>query len=250
MPVLILPPRYTSDSIKLWEAALSAGWGVHRLHGWQLPASLPAGPVAVYGEPIFAAMVAEQLNLTLVEPPWSWLCHLPPVYVKRTIHCTSLDQALQAHFPSFIKPACEKSFPARVYQVPGELQTGDLPPETPVILSEPVTWEQEFRCFVLDRDLMTASMYARHGIVAQAADGSWPTTPTEMAHARAFINTLLADSTVTLPASVVVDVGLIQDRGWAVVEANPAWGAGIYGCDPTSALQTIARACLLADLDT
>jgi hypothetical protein len=33
MPMLMLPPRYTPDSIALWEAATAAGWDVERLHG-------------------------------------------------------------------------------------------------------------------------------------------------------------------------------------------------------------------------
>jgi hypothetical protein len=37
MPTLILPPRYTPDSIALSKAAVRAGWDVERLTGWQVP---------------------------------------------------------------------------------------------------------------------------------------------------------------------------------------------------------------------
>jgi hypothetical protein len=36
-----------------------------------------------------------------------------------------------------------------------------------------------------------------------------------------------------------MDVGVIQHRGWAVVELNAAWGAGIYGCDPDEVLEVV-----------
>lgn len=39
-------------------------------------------------------------------------------------------------------------------------------------------------------------------------------------------------------------MGRIDGRGWAVVEANAAWGAGLYGCDPEEVLKVLARACL------
>jgi hypothetical protein len=37
-----------------------------------------------------------------------------------------------------------------------------------------------------------------------------------------------------------LDVGIIAGRGWATIEANPAFGAGIYGCDAAKVLETIA----------
>jgi len=57
-----------------------------------------------------------------------------------------------------------------------------------------------------------------------------------------FVESLLADPAVRLPAAVVVDVGHIAGRGWAVVEANAAWGSGIYGCDAVRILPVLARA--------
>ena len=35
------------------------------------------------------------------------------------------------------------------------------------------------------------------------------------------------------------DVRIIEDRGWAVVEQNAAWGSGIYGCDPEQVLEVL-----------
>jgi hypothetical protein len=44
------------------------------------------------------------------------------------------------------------------------------------------------------------------------------------------------------PRAYVLDVGLITARGWAVVEFNAAWGAGLNGCDPNRVLPAIAAA--------
>jgi hypothetical protein len=40
-----------------------------------------------------------------------------------------------------------------------------------------------------------------------------------------------------------MDVGLIEDRGWAVVEFNPAWCSGLLGADPRRVLAVLRRAC-------
>jgi ATP-grasp domain-containing protein len=47
---------------------------------------------------------------------------------------------------------------------------------------------------------------------------------------------------MSLPRTVVVDVGFIDGRGWAVIEFNAAWGAGVNGCDPDKFLSAIAVA--------
>ena len=47
---------------------------------------------------------------------------------------------------------------------------------------------------------------------------------------------------VPLPSAVALDVGTIVGRGWAVVEANPCWGSGVYGCDPAGVLRAARRA--------
>jgi hypothetical protein len=56
------------------------------------------------------------------------------------------------------------------------------------------------------------------------------------------VTQLLADSRVGLPPACVVDVGRIAGRGWAVIEANSVWGAGIYGCDPVAVLEALSLA--------
>lgn len=50
-------------------------------------------------------------------------------------------------------------------------------------------------------------------------------------------------SVVAVPLGVVLNVGIIEGRGWAIVEANAAWGSGIYGCDPSAVLPALARYC-------
>lgn len=77
------------------------------------------------------------------------------------------------------------------------------------------------------------------GELALTEDGIWQASPAEYEQAQTYIETLRADPDVPLPPAVVLDIGKIRDRGWAVVEANTAWGAGIYGCDSTRVLSVL-----------
>lgn len=110
----------------------------------------------------------------------------------------------------------------------------------PVLVSDVVAWEMEFRCFVLHRSLRTYSLYSRHGELQRESE--YASAADEDRELEAFMAALLADPRVDLPAATVVDVGLIAGAGWACVEQNAAWGAGIYGCDPAIVLEVLRHA--------
>lgn len=241
MTTLLLPPRYTPDSITLWQAALAEGWRVRRLQGWRV-AELPDGPLCLYGEPLFATTVAQQVGLALLAPPLDWLPHLPSEYHQRSVRFATLAALHEITFPAFVKPADDKCFVAKVYYEASALPDSQtLPANTPILIAEPVTWEREFRCFIRHRRLMTLSPYARLGELSEEAQ------PAELAEAESFVARVLADERVPLPPATVVDVGTIRGRGWAVVEANPAWGSGIYACEPRQVLHTLAASCRRLD---
>lgn len=244
MTTLILPPRYSEDSVALWRAAIGLGWKVKRLQGWQLPTIAEPSAIAIYGEPMFAAHVAAALECVLIEPPLSWLADLPAVYTRRSIQFTTLGAAQTWAEPAFIKPADDKSFPAQVYEAGSAIPVHDLlEPAVPVLISEPVRWRAEFRCFVSDRQVRTCSPYLRDGTLAQDAAGAWPMSAAERADLLQFCATLLSDADIGVPPAFVLDVGIIEGRGWAVIEANPCWAAGIYGCDPAAVLDVVRAAC-------
>jgi ATP-grasp domain, R2K clade family 2 len=242
---LILSPRFTPDSMALRNAALELGWGVERLRTWRPPDELVGRDVVPYGEPLFAAVVADALQLALIEPQLSWVAELPFDLRRRELQFTNLAAARNVDHPAFIKPADDKCFQARVYAMGSELpEIESLGAMSPVLVSGPVSWESEFRCFVLEKRVAAMSIYSRNGDLAETEDGNWPASPSESKDALDFANLVLHDARVTFPPAGVLDVGVISDRGWAVVEANACWGAGIYGCDPRSVLETLARACV------
>jgi hypothetical protein len=236
MPTLILTPRFTEDAQALWRAAGRLGWDVRRLTSWRVDEDMRAVPDPVlYLEALFGPTLAEQFGLRLLEPAVDWLPCLPEEYRKRWVYLTMLGQARTLAESAFVKPPNDKSFPARVYQ--GAELPREYDDDTPVLVAEVVVWEKEFRCFVLDRQPRTLSIYLRGGQLQREQD--FAHSETEEAEARGFIETVLADPRIGLPRAAVLDVGVIAGRGWAVIEQNAAWGSGIYGCDPEQVLQVL-----------
>lgn len=237
MPTLILSQRNSDDNQRLWRAAVRLGWDVERLSGWRVSEQLKhlQEPV-LYAEALLAPHYAPELGLKLSELPLDWLPRLPREYRRREIRMMPLSGVCKIEFPCFIKPPNDKSFPASICQGPADLPV-NYNDELPVLASDVVHWEKEFRCFVLDRCLETFSVYLRSGVLQNETD--YASTQDEDRQVRQFVETVLADERVELPRAVVLDVGIIENCGWAVVEANAAWGSGIYGCDPEAVLKVL-----------
>ncbi len=243
MPTLLLSARQTEDAQRLWQACIAEKWKVTRAQGWKVPDISPE-EVVVYGEPLFAQHVAQTLGLKLQEPSVDWLPQLLLRWRGRDVRLTTLAGARAVSARSFIKPAEEKCFEARVYASGAELPPpGPLPENLPVLVQEVVDWRSEFRCFVVNRKVETLSAYWRDGQPTKTEDGLWTASDTELKEARSFCESVLNDNSVPVPEAVAMDVGVIQERGWAVLECNAAWGAGIYGCDPVAVLRVLRRAC-------
>lgn len=242
MTTLMLSPQASEDSQRLRAAALQLGWKVVRWSSWHKPPGLPEHDLCLYASPLFGERVSQLTGLQLAEPPDDWLTHLPEELLKRTVTLTTLEQARQREERLFYKPAAFKTFPAGVYQsgreLPGPEQADG---DNPVLLSDVVHWESEFRFFLLDGHCLTGSVYYRNGQSGQVGT-SWPSEPEEYQQARKAAESAYSATSDRLPRSVVIDTGFIRDKGWAVIEANPSWGSGIYGSEPEQVLRVIAEA--------
>lgn len=241
MATLILTPRYTDDTQALWRAATRRGWSVERLASWRVPEHLCGrDDLVIYAEAMFGPELARQAGIALVSPPDDWLVRLPVDYRKREVVLSTLAQARRCAQPRFVKPPADKSFPAAVYR--GDELPQGFDEDSAVLVSDVVSWDFEFRCFVSERKLVTYSLYSRGGELQRAAE--FRSSADEDAGLEDFFERLAADPQVDLPGAVVVDIGHIAGKGWACVELNAAWGAGLYACDAEAALDVIRAASL------
>lgn len=244
MPTLVLPARFSADSNALWAAAIAAGWRSARLmrlgDAPALARELGGDEIVIYGDTLTADATAGACGLALLEPPPSWLPALPHALRLREVRLVTLAEARRLPGPIFVKPVDDKLFPARVYdRVDVDPGVGD---DLEVLVAEPVRFGVEARAFLCEGEVVALSAYIRDGALARATDGSWPLTPAETSAARGCLERLLAE--VALPPAVVVDVGEIVGRGWAVVEANPIWASGLCGGEPEAVLPALRRACV------
>jgi hypothetical protein len=238
---VVLSPRFSADSIAVWQAALAAGWATARVRHAEAHALVGAvapEDVVIYGETLLADAVAAALDLALFEPDAGWLPGVPMALRLREVRLMTLGAARRSGGGCFIKPVDDKFFPARVYaEVDVDPTVGD---DLEVLVAEPVRFGLEVRGFVCDGAVAGLSAYIRDGAIARGG-GDWPLTADEEAAARACLERVIAE--VPLPPAAVVDVGEIVGRGWAVVEANPAWASGLCGVDPRAVLPVLRRAC-------
>ncbi|AVH99364.1 hypothetical protein GCM10010497_24130 [Streptomyces cinereoruber] len=205
-----------------------------------------AGPAYWYGGPFAGARLAGRLGFALLEPADGWLTELSEEFTGRQVRAGTVADAWAIDRPTFVKPPRDKSFPADVYTDGSRLPSA-LDPETPVLLSDVVTFAAEYRLFLLDGRIAAASRYAVFGRLDPRPLGTDRADRATAAQITEFADRLAAEAGHTLPSAVVVDVGQLLDpyrpgHRWAVVEANMAWFSHAYAADPARVLDVVLRA--------
>ena len=164
------------------------GWTVRRLdHNGRLLEPFKRQRVAAYCEPDIGKLISPTLGLRLLDPADDWLCRLPAEYVRRTLsYHSTYGAVVRGEWPAFAKPLAyaAKLFPAAIYNSREEIPThSQLTGACRILLSEPVTWAVEYRCFVLDRTVATLCPYFRYGRLNGRMGSPWPAPATEVAEA-------------------------------------------------------------------
>ena len=197
-----------------------------------------------YGSTLDAEKVSRDYDLALLGPPLDLLAHLPSDLLLRHVEFRRWDQIPSRPDPMFIKPAdpIAKTFDAGLYRgretIPFRRQ---IPAETPVLISEPAEWLIEYRCFVLEGNVVATSPYLSFGRPLHHTRGRASADPP--APVLDVCRRLAHSPSPKLPPAFVIDIGLIEDRGWAVIEFNPAWCAGLLSADPALVIDVLHRSC-------
>lgn len=244
MPSLICSSRYTIDSQILRQSAQLFGWETLRLDGNQIPDWFdpPDEEIAFFYTPPHVFDIASQLGRIVVGCTPDWTIKLPPELLRRELIQTTLAEAIETIDNHFVKHAISKAFPAAVYDSDSLVEaTARVHPDSLVHVGEPVRWTDEYRCFVADGKVMTVSPYVVDGVIV-TDDGPYIRIPNDtLKWVRQFAQSVLDHDDVDSPEAFVLDVGKIDDRGWAVIECNECWASGIYTCDAEFVLRTLLR---------
>jgi hypothetical protein len=203
------------------------------------------GPRTFYGGSDRAAEYASRFELSLIEPPLDLVARVPADLLARTVRFGTLAAMRHLPGPIFVKPADPilRSFDAGVYHCVADVRGRKaIDEQTPVLVSEPVEWTAEYRCFIHENKIAAWSPYLSFGRPA------WkPASATELpGNLAAFCERLVNRMGQDLPPAFVVDVGVLEDGRWAVVEFNPAWCSSILGANVEAVLTVIERAAIWA----
>jgi len=145
---------------------------------------------------------------------------LPPNLLGRRVHFYTAENIPRITRRAFFKPANDKVFEKGVYESGRDVPLKYVDPECPCYVSDVVAFEVEFRFWFLDGVQRGGDYYRMIGdrneveMLEQASD---------------FAHTVMQAHGHELPSAIVLDVGLIEGSGWAVVEVNQCHASGIYG---------------------
>jgi hypothetical protein len=236
---LLLASMSLPSARQLAAVAQKRPWPVYALD--ETPDVTVMGRRTFYGGSDRAAEYASRYDLCLIEPPLDLLARVPPDLLSRDVRYGSLAALSGVAGPVFVKPADPvlKSFDAGVYRAVSEVRgRRPIAGDTPVLVAEPVEWTSEFRCFVRDGRVEAWSPYLSFGRPVWKPGGAGAMPPSLVA----FCERLNDRMRAALPPAFVVDVGVLEDGRWAVVEFNPAWCSGILGADVEGVLRVLERA--------
>ncbi|GGJ18745.1 hypothetical protein GCM10008938_01030 [Deinococcus roseus] len=177
---------------------------------------------------LYCLVLAQLLNLQLVSPAEDFLVRVDSRWLKRKVWSNTIRDLQPTDFPLFAKSAVPKLFRSGVFQTLADLKqecTG-LEPDTQLMCSEVVSFLAEARVFVLQGRLMTCAIYEGEGSLEDFQESIQPFLWEHQ-----------------LPETCTADFGFIPERGWALIELNPTWGAGLNGCDPGAVSLCLEHAC-------
>ena len=214
---LVVSDKSDPERDAVAESFARHGGTVIRLGRFWDPPAIDPSTVRVYGADSFCLVLQQKIGFALCSPPDDLLLHVPQAFLQRQLAKRTLADAQSLVYPAFIKPVTPKQFRGAVYASSHKLdeECRGLSPSTAIIVAEVVPLTAEVRSFVLDGHVLDAAVY----------EGA-----AEIGDATRFIVELT--KAMPLPLTVVVDVGFVVGRGWAVIEFNAVWGAGLNGCDP------------------
>ncbi len=219
-PTVILSQRFSTDSQTIWSTAIRRGWDVHRAIRFQAPDPLPERRFC-YGEISFCDIMADRAKLGLLDPPDDWLARLPRELLQREVlFIYAKDIPIYLRGRAFVKPANDKVFEKGVYESGRDVPLKYVDPMCPCYVSDVVAFEVEYRFWFLDGVQRGGDYYRMIGDRNEAE---------MMEQASEFAATVMLAHGHELPSAIVLDVGLIEGHGWAVVEVNQCHASGIYG---------------------
>lgn len=187
------------------------------------------------------------VNLNLSAPGPHWLTRVDVELLGRRVWAGQVKDLGSAPTSGFAKPAEAKvpALPATWYDDTSDFRAAAqrlLVPNARVQVADVLLdIESEYRCFVRDQRVVTSCAYLLHNCgERRQRDGTWGTDPRiDEEGAHLFARDAVAAFGTDQPYAYNLDVARLRSGRFVVLEANPAWAAGVYICDPVAATETV-----------
>lgn len=229
---LLLHMRADCNTNDIWRAAIRAGWSTERVDlSGRINIPSDTTKVRYYGNTLHASMIEDKVPLRFL--PLDLTILAKTSLTKRQIRLMRADELEDITEPTFIKPAQNKWFPAKVYE-PGEFpkrsQGGAGLSSDMIYVQDPVDMINEVRCFCLDGKILTASYY-------RIGHEYCPLSIDDVDRPK-ILDEMVTELAPYYPRGVVLDFAYARKQ-WVFLEPNEAFASGLYGCDPEKCLEVI-----------
>jgi len=228
--ILIIPHKKDLERDALAQVWTRLGGEVLRIDKfWIKPSIKPNKRISIYGNDTFSLVMAQILELKLLEPKDEYITDLDFQWTKRRIKIDNWSNAKDLVYPIFIKPVKPKLFQSKVYQNYNEfvITTQNIDSNEPLIVSDIISIQSEMRAFVFDNVILDIAIYEGNAEIKQGKE---------------FLKSFIELNLGQLTQSYVVDIGFNQKKGWFIIEFNASWGAGLNYCDPAKIINAIRGA--------
>lgn len=196
---------------------------------WERPLVDSNKKITIYGTDTFSLVLAQMLELDLVEPKDELISQLDFKGLKRSVEVLKISDLAEPIFPIFIKPVKPKIFKAGIYNDLNSFfhETKGIEKSEKIIVSSIIDIESEVRAFILHHKILDMAVYEGNA---------------DLRSAKAYLTEFLENHRIELPATYVVDLGYNVLNGWFIIEFNSSWGAGLNSCNPTKVMSGIRAA--------
>ena len=195
-----------------------------------------------------ARMQRAGLAMNLCAPGQTWLSGLDSSLTGRRIETGTLNE-MPSDVILYAKPAEAKvrGLVSAKYtkQQIEEIYVAEKVPDETILQWSPdiLDINHEHRFFIANQSIMAGSPYLVDTVVY--TEGM--TSPFSDA-AKSFAMDVLQKIGDNQPPAYTLDVGRNEQTGeWLIIEANPAWSSGLYGCNPAGVIETLDVACHTTD---
>lgn len=188
-----------------------------------------------YGDKYFCEKLYKENICQINTVSFNWITKLPRKYLQRSVNQMTVKDARNIPIELFLEFE-DSSIPNLECKNGSEIPS-QVNDELNVLASDPIEWDSKYRCFIRNGTVTTSCCYFMNNKFNDPANYKKVDLAYDFYNPAAFVDTI--SDNVKMPTSIVMDVGIIKNKGWAVISTPSIYDCDIFGCDPDMVLKTL-----------